>query len=661
MAQQQADSNTSPAEAHPGSKSMPRWNVGELGEAPRFKLKNWAMMLGPGLVVGGSAIGGGEWLTGPMVTAKYGGGLLWLATLSILGQVVYNIEISRYTLYTGEPIFTGKFRTPPGPMVWVCVYLLLDFGSVFPYLAAFAATPLATVILGDVPNAESGIAYNLFGSGVDVSHKSLLRSMSYLIFLGAMVPLIFGGKIFNTLKVVMSFKIFTVLGFLLILGFCYAAPSTWSEIFSGFVKFGNVPIRRIEDANGNGILDPGEDWDNDKKLDVMEPSLKLKFATFFKKAYATDIDEDGQPDNMVNLGTEAEPVYWPDIDRDGQPDETIMYDTNGDGTLEGPFKIDKDGDGKLDLFVDIDEDTIRDGDNLDNLFAAAYRNVFGNSETRSEWPTIDWSMIAFLSALVAISGSGGLSNTVISNYTRDQSWGMGHHVGAIPSVMGGHDIQLSHVGTVFLVTDEAMSRWKRWYRHVVRDQVVVWMPACFFGLALPSMLSVEFLLRGTEVADKWVAASMTAGAVQERVGGQLGTFFWGMTLFCGFLVLAPSMATAADGIVRRWVDVFWTASKTLRRLDPKSIRYVYFSVLAIYAVFGMTMLSLEEPETLLVVATTIFNYALGFSCWHTLWLNLVLLPKRLRPNWFIRISLFLAGSFFLMIATISALQKMGKI
>ena len=40
---------------------------------------------------------------------------MWLATLSILGQVVYNLEISRYTLYTGEPIFTGKFRTLPGP------------------------------------------------------------------------------------------------------------------------------------------------------------------------------------------------------------------------------------------------------------------------------------------------------------------------------------------------------------------------------------------------------------------------------------------------------------------------------------------------------------------------------------------------------------------
>ena len=74
-------------------------------------------MLGPGLLMGGSAIGGGEWLMGPAVTARYGGALMWLATLSILGQVIYNLEISRYTLYSGEPIFTGKFRTLPGPAV----------------------------------------------------------------------------------------------------------------------------------------------------------------------------------------------------------------------------------------------------------------------------------------------------------------------------------------------------------------------------------------------------------------------------------------------------------------------------------------------------------------------------------------------------------------
>src|SRR5688572_15672850 len=83
---------------HPGSSAMPRWDVGELIDAPRFTWKNWFALLGPGLLMGGAAIGGGEWLLGPVVTAKYGGALMWLATLSIVAQVFYNIEISRYTL-----------------------------------------------------------------------------------------------------------------------------------------------------------------------------------------------------------------------------------------------------------------------------------------------------------------------------------------------------------------------------------------------------------------------------------------------------------------------------------------------------------------------------------------------------------------------------------
>lgn len=169
---------------YPGSRQMPRWNVAGLPDAPVFTRKNWVAMLGPGLLAGGAAIGGGEWLMGPIVTARFGGNLLWLATLSILAQVIYNIEISRYTLYTGEPIFTGKFRTLPGPHFWVLVYLILDFGSVFPYLAANAATPLAAVILGRIPDPNHGHAsLHLLGASMVFTHRQMIRGLSYVIFL----------------------------------------------------------------------------------------------------------------------------------------------------------------------------------------------------------------------------------------------------------------------------------------------------------------------------------------------------------------------------------------------------------------------------------------------------------------------------------------------
>lgn len=168
---------------HLGSKKMPKWTSGELVKAPTFTWRHWFALLGPGLLLGGSSIGGGEWLMGPAVTAKYGGALMWLATLSIVGQVFYNMEVSRYTLYTGEPIFTGKFRLLPGPKFWIVLYLILDFGTVFPYLAANAATPLASVLLGgELPNPEQ-----------NDMHWWLLRLLGYLIFLVALVPLVMGG------------------------------------------------------------------------------------------------------------------------------------------------------------------------------------------------------------------------------------------------------------------------------------------------------------------------------------------------------------------------------------------------------------------------------------------------------------------------------------
>ncbi len=516
---------------------MPRWSLGQLGEAPKFELRKLWQYLGPGLLMGGAAIGGGEWLTGPQVTARFGGSLLWLATLSIIGQVIYNIEISRYALYTGEPIFTGKFRTQPGPKVWVWVYLLLDVGTAFPYLAASAAIPLLMVCKGGVVPEVKLIDTFIADNG------TILRVLSLLIFLAALLPMIVGGKIYNSLKAVMTFKIVTVMGFLLVLAFMFSKPETWVEIFSGFFKFGNVPT-----GNGDEVL---------------------------------------------------------------------------------------------------------------NVFAAV-----ANGE---KLPSLDIKTMGLLSALVAISGQGGLSNTPISNYTRDQGWGMGSQVGAIPSLVGGNEVTLSHEGTVFIPDEKSLPRWRSWLGHVIRDQVLVWGPACFFGLALPSMLSVQFLERGTDLTKSdWLGPIMTSNGVGEAVGKamgpSMGSLFQFLTLFCGFIVLAPSMASTVDGFVRRWVDVFWTSSKKLREQDASKIRKLYFTVLGCYAVVALIMLGLiPKPSALLAIAGFVYNFALGFSCWHVIRINTKLLPPELRPGWGPRIGLVLTGIFFWTVGILGAISTISRL
>src|SRR6188474_2294828 len=137
---------------HPELESgqMPAWTAGELADPPKIK-SGVLGILGPGLMMAGAAIGGGEWLMGPAVTSRYGGIVMWLALVSILTQVAYNVEVSRYALYCGESIFVGFMRLLPGPRFWTGVYLFVDFFGLWPYLAANAAVPLAAAILGHLP------------------------------------------------------------------------------------------------------------------------------------------------------------------------------------------------------------------------------------------------------------------------------------------------------------------------------------------------------------------------------------------------------------------------------------------------------------------------------------------------------------------------------
>src|SRR5688572_25944002 len=132
------------------SGEMPAWTLGDLPDPPTAK-RGVLGLLGPGLMMAGAAIGGGEWLMGPAVTAQYGGIIMWLALASILTQLAYNVEVSRYALYCGESIFVGYMRLLPGPRFWTCVYLFVDFFGLWPYLAANAAVPLAAAIFGHLP------------------------------------------------------------------------------------------------------------------------------------------------------------------------------------------------------------------------------------------------------------------------------------------------------------------------------------------------------------------------------------------------------------------------------------------------------------------------------------------------------------------------------
>lgn len=123
---------------------MNKQNV-HIPEAP----KGWQMllMLGPGIVWTGMAIGGGELTLNPRVGAVFGIVTLWMPIFAIFLKWFMTVEIGRWSIYTGTSIREG-FALLPGPKKWLN-WVILIVGL---YLGAVHIGGLVAMI-GVVTNA----------------------------------------------------------------------------------------------------------------------------------------------------------------------------------------------------------------------------------------------------------------------------------------------------------------------------------------------------------------------------------------------------------------------------------------------------------------------------------------------------------------------------
>ncbi|MDA1232039.1 MAG: Nramp family divalent metal transporter, partial [Planctomycetota bacterium] len=482
-------------------------------------LRNLAGLIGPGIVMCGIQIGGGEWLFGPEVTAKYGGGLMWIATIAIITQAFYNIECGRYALYSGEPVFTGFMRTAPGPAFWIGVTLIMSLASLIPGLSTNAAVLIVTLWLDRPPTGDDAF---------------LVNTISYITLGAVVLPVLIGGKVYNTLQFVMTIKVFTVLGFCLFLGIFFVGLDGWKDVFSGFLKFGNIPTK---DALGN--------------------------------------------DTVTNAFTH----FW------------------STGTL----------------------------------------------------PVLALGNIAMLGAFAGYAGGGGLSNSTYSNFVRDKGWGMGGQVGAIASAVGGRDVSLSHVGKVFPITAENMKRWKGWWKYILADQLLVWVPGCFMGMALPALMSIQFAHNSSMFGQNITYSQPLIAADGIRQTASLGNWapiLWIASLLVGLMVFLPSQMSIVDDFARRWTDILWSGSRFARtRLKDNQVHYLYYSILTMYVVWSFIMVTIfllvcDAPKLMVTVIANLNNVALAFTAFHILWINCRLLPEPLRPRWYQRLGMICCGVFY---------------
>ena len=566
-------------ENDPKKMGIPEWGKANLPEAKPLGWRNLRGFIGPGIVMCGIQLAGGEWLLGSEITARFGGGLMWIAGIAIVLQVFYNMECGRYALYCGEPVFTGFMRAKPGPKFWICIILLLNFGAFIPGLSTHGAAVLASIYLGH-PAGETD--------------RTLVIILSYLLLAIVSLPILVGGKIYNTIEKIMTLKVIVVLGFSLFVGIFFVSATNWGNVFGGFLKFGTIPVVMAEDKNGNGRLDPGEDFDRDGRLDNIE---KI---------------------------------------------------------------IEKDAYGNITKFEDIDGDGRWDGENVTNVFS--YRSQNGT------WPVILLTQIALIGAFAGFAGGGGLGNSTYSNYVRDKGWGMGSQVGAIPSAIGGRKISLSHVGKTFPLSDENLQRWKGWWRYILSDQLLIWMPGCIMGMALPALISIQFsphseMFHQTERLD-WAQAIISADGLRNApsFSPALAQIMWISTLLVGLMVLLPSQMSIVEDVCRRWTDIIWSGSQRVReRMKTHDVKKIYYTILALYMIWTFVCATIflfySKPKIMILVIANLNNLALGTVALLLLRTNVRLLPKPLRPGWISRLGLISCSGFYLGLAALVFYQK----
>ena len=261
----------------------------------------------------------------------------------------------------------------------------------------------------------------------------------------------------------------------------------------------------------------------------------------------------------------------------------------------------------------------------------------------------DWLL---LGAFAAYAGSGGLGNVTISNYVRDKGWGMSSLVGAIPSIIGGQNVKLSHLGKVFRISPENLERFKEWWKYVRFEQYFIWLVGCFVGLALPAMLTITFVDSGQEM-DQWSAAAFQAEGLAKQ-GGQI---FWFLTLLCGFWVLFSTQLGSVDGVPRRYTDIIWTGFKSVRKMGEHDAKWIYYPILIAYITWCIISMYIGKPLLMVVVSATIGGYQLVITSLHTLYVNRKFLPKEIQPPIWKQVGLVLCAGFYSIFGTITVYQK----
>lgn len=186
------------------------------GDMPERKFGFW-QMAGPGAILVGLSIGAGEIIIWPRLVAEFGAGMVWAAVLGVFLQMWINLEVGRWTIATGETVFTGFSRIWRG---FAPIFILLTvFAWIAPGWGRASGLALKALLVG-----PEGFGSDTFWTAVTFAGCALL---------------LFGPKvIYGSVEKSVELLVLIVTIGLICLAFAVGTADTWVDLFKGAINVG---------------------------------------------------------------------------------------------------------------------------------------------------------------------------------------------------------------------------------------------------------------------------------------------------------------------------------------------------------------------------------------------------------------------------------------
>ncbi|MFH1705621.1 MAG: Nramp family divalent metal transporter [Patescibacteria group bacterium] len=169
--------------------------------------------IGPSFILLGLALGSGELIMWPYLSANYGLGLIWGAFLGITFQFFLNLEIMRYSLVWGESVFVGFKRLSSFWPVWFIVSTFVPWA-----LPGFSSA-----------SAEiTGKAFSF--------PETIFFPIAILVFTGLVLTL--GRTLYKTMEKLQRTIIIAGLPLILFLVIVFSGLKDWQNLALGLIGKG---------------------------------------------------------------------------------------------------------------------------------------------------------------------------------------------------------------------------------------------------------------------------------------------------------------------------------------------------------------------------------------------------------------------------------------